>query len=94
METADQASRAFLPARKSLRNFKRTPQYRALLTSVMARRESPSMTATERRRLRLDRVLASHEWDLLQRGEPLSEFSGVIALPDPLRGLLPEGGYE
>ena len=94
METADCASRVSVPVRKSLRAFKQTPEYRALLTSVIERRETAAMTATERRRLRLDRVLAHMELDRLRRGEQLSEFEGVLALRDPLHGLLPEGVYE
>ena len=56
-------------ARKSLRAFKKTPQYRALLRSLVERRETPSMSSLERRRLRLDRLMATQELDSLQRGE-------------------------
>lgn len=80
-------------ARKSLRAFKKTPQYRALLKSVLERRELPAMSPLERRRLRLERLMASQELDLLQQGHLLSEFTGVVALPDRLEGLL-EGADE
>lgn len=94
METADCASRASFHARSSLRSFKRTRQYRDLLTSVMARKETAAMTDLERRRLRLERLLAGEELERLQRGERLSEFAGLLALPDTLRELLPEGVDE
>lgn len=94
MELADaRGGSVRLYARKSLRAFKKTPQYRALLKSVLERRESPAMSPLERRRLRLERLMASQELDLLQQGQSLSEFTGVVALPDPMAGLL-EGADE
>lgn len=89
MELADaRGGGVSFQARKSLRAFKRSPEYAALLKSVLERRESPAMSLLERRRLRLDRLMASLELERLQQGQSLSEFSGVLALPDPLAGLL------
>jgi hypothetical protein len=48
------------------------------------------MSETERRRLRLERLLAGMELDRLQRGERLSEFKGLMSLPDPLNGMCDE----
>lgn len=91
MELADRrGSNAVLGARKSLRAFKRTPQYQSILKGFVERRETASMSDRERRRLRLERLLAGMELDRLQRGEPLSEFHGLLALPDPLNGLRDE----
>ena len=87
MEYADQRGRATVGARKSLRAFKQTPNYKALLEDILSRRETATMTAMEKRRLRLDRVLAGLELEKVRRGEPLSEYTGILALHDPLRGL-------
>ena len=56
MEIADRRDSGASPgARKSLRSFKRGPDYKALLEGILSRRESATMTSLERRRLRLDR---------------------------------------
>ncbi|GKS58192.1 hypothetical protein YTPLAS18_17190 [Nitrospira sp.] len=93
METATQ-SRAHVSTRKSLRAFKKTPQYRAMLTSAIERRETSAMSDREKRRVRLDRITARLELDALERGENPSEFHGLLALLDPLHGLLPDEVYE
>ncbi len=93
MEYADKRGRVTNGARTSLRAFKRTPNYKALLEDILSRRENATMTAMEKRRLRLDRVLAGLELEKVQRGEPLSEYTGILALHDPLRGLI-EGVEE
>lgn len=88
MEHADRRGGSVsFQARKSLRAFKKTPQYKSMLKGLLERRETAAMSPMERRRLRLERLLAGSEMDRLRRGEPLSEFSGVLALPDPLDGL-------
>lgn len=87
MEYADKRGSATIGARKSLRAFKQTPNYKALLEGILSRRETTTMTVMEKRRLRLDRVLAGFELEKLKSGEPLSEYAGVMALHDPARGL-------
>lgn len=91
METADLRGYTDIGVRKSLREFKRSPKYKAFLESILSSRETATMTALERRRLRLDRVIAGFELEKLKRGKPLSEYAGVLMLRDPLKGLL-EGG--
>ncbi|MDC8450813.1 MAG: hypothetical protein LV473_21010 [Nitrospira sp.] len=87
METADQEIKRSLPSvRMSLRRFKRTPDYRALLENILSQKELPSMGSLERRRLRLDRVDAALELAKIKRGEELGEFDGLMYLPDSLRG--------
>lgn len=91
MEIADRrASGASPGARRSLRAFKQSPQYRAMLENTLARKETASMSSQECRRIRLDRVLADLELDKLKRGETLNEFTGVLAINDPLRFMLHE----
>lgn len=88
MEIADLRSGSSSPSiRRSLRAHKETPQYRALLERIVQQRETADMSNTQKRRLRLDRVLAGLELEKVQRGEPLSEYAGIMALHDPARGL-------
>jgi hypothetical protein len=91
METADARSSSSSPSvRKSLRAHKRTPQYRALLEQIVQQRETAAMSSMQKRRLRLDKVLAGLEIEQLKRGEALTAYTGIMALHDPLRGLLTE----
>jgi hypothetical protein len=91
MEIADRRSGSSSPSiRKSLRAHKQSPEYRQMLEQIVQRRETNAMTSFERRRLRLDRVVAGLEIEKLKRGDPLSEFTGIMSLHDPLRGLIAE----
>ena len=92
MEYADARGSSTIGARKSLRAFKRSPRYKALLRDLVSRRETPEMPDRERRRLRLDRITAQLELDKLEKGESPSEYDGLMALRDPLRGLHDEEG--
>lgn len=92
MEYADSRGSAAVGVRKSLRAFKQSPAYRQLLEGLVLRKETATMADIERRRLRLDKVLAGLELERLKAGEPLSEFQGVVALRDSLAGLIEEVG--
>ena len=96
MEKADLRGGSSSPSvRRSLRAHKASPQYRALLEQTVRGRETASMSGMQKRRLRLDRVLAGIELEKLNRGETLDEFTGIMALRDPIQGLgleLEEGG--
>jgi hypothetical protein len=94
MEYADKRGSATIGARKSLRAFKQTPHYEALLKELVARRETASMTNVEKRRVRLDRTIAELELKKLRRGETLTEFAGILELYDPMRGLIETGVEE
>jgi hypothetical protein len=75
-------------ARKSLHAFKRTPAYQSLLREAIRKADErePHATGTEKRRLRLERLEASLELERLAAGEKLDEYSGLLSMPDPLRG--------
>ena len=95
MEYADKrGAGASVGVRKSLRHFKSTPAYRDMLKRTAERRETPSMTDIERRRLRLDSIIAREELEQLKRGKSLSEFCGLLTLRDPMDGLHDGEGYE
>ena len=87
METTDRSATAPAEARKSLRAFKTSPGYLTLLKRVAAQQEIPGMKPLERRRLRLDRLTAALELELLRAGEQPSEFTGLVTLPDSLKNL-------
>jgi hypothetical protein len=87
METADRTSTTPAWARRSLLSHKAMPQYRTQLVAKIQQRETPTMTAREKRWLRLERMAAKIELDKFDRGEKLSEFTGLISLRDPLAGL-------
>lgn len=76
-----------LEARNSLRRFKGTAEYRRMLKTTIAdsaKRET-SGTEAERRRAKLDRLQANLELETLTTGGKPDEFSGLLALPDPLK---------
>ena len=76
-------------ARASLRRFKKTPAYTALLKRTIAESvqlEKRATTRTGKCRARLDRMTAELELAQLVAGGRADEFSGLLALPDPLKG--------
>ena len=76
-------------ARASLRRFKKTPAYTALLKRTIAESaglERRATTTTGKRKARLDRMLAELELEQLAAGGRADEFSGLLQLPDPLKG--------
>ena len=78
--------RSALNARASLKSFKRTPKYASMLKAAIAAGREQRGTPDEQRRARLSKLEAELELEYLRRGEPLSEFSGLLRLPDPLEG--------
>jgi hypothetical protein len=87
-ENTTQLERASYPARRSLRKFKRTEEYRRMLRAFIANlpeKERRASSATEKCRLRLAKRDAESELAQLQKGETLSEFEGLLHLPDALR---------
>lgn len=76
-----------LEARSSLRRFKGTAEYRQMLKTTITdstKREARG-TDAERRRARLDRMQATLELETLTAGGAPDEFTGLLALPDPLK---------
>ncbi|MEO7860968.1 MAG: hypothetical protein ABIU05_11070 [Nitrospirales bacterium] len=76
-------------ARSSLKKFKQSPAYAALLRRTIA--ESPKLerlasSETERRRVRLDRMQSELELEHFRDGGAADEFIGLMSLPDPLKG--------
>ena len=78
--------RSQVNARASLKVFKQTPNYKAMLQAAIAAGREKRGTPAEQRRTRLSKLEAEVELQYLQRGEPLSEFFGLLRLPDPLEG--------
>lgn len=77
-----------LEARNSLRRHKATSDYKKLLKTTIsdsAKLEAQAGNEHEKRTVRLDRFNASLEVEKLAAGIALDEFSGLLALPDPLR---------
>ena len=75
-------------ARNSLRRFKQTPAYRQMLKATISdrtKRETRAGNEHERRTARLEKFEASLELEKLASGEVLDEFTGLMALPDPLK---------
>ena len=78
-------------ARASLRAYKRTAGYRALLeTTIRTTRRATGQRggSIAERRARLNYFEASAELERLNAGDTLDEFSGLIRLPDPLAGVV------
>ncbi len=76
-------------ARASLRRFKKTSAYAALLKRTIAEStqlEKRATTPTGKRKARLDRMTAELELAQLAAGGRADEFSGLLALPDCLKG--------
>lgn len=71
-----------------MRRFKGTAAYRQMLKTTIAdstKREARGGTDAERRRAKLDRLQASLELETLTAGGAPDEFTGLMALPDPLK---------
>lgn len=76
-----------LEARNSLRRFKQTPAYRQMLKTTISKSTKLEKRGTEheKRLARLDRLQASLELEHLTTGGQADEFTGLMALPDPLK---------
>ena len=79
-------ARSIMNARESLRRFKRTPRYRELLQQAMREAKKGGGVPTEQRRAKFAGLEAELELQRIRTGEPLTEFSGLLRLPDPLEG--------